>query len=284
MGVSSRLVKSNDPNPKKRFGQHFLRDKGVIDRIIRWIGPESRDLFVEIGAGDGALSVRLAPSVAGLIAIEVDRDCIPLLKRNLEIFESASVVEADVLQLDLARLVLPCLEKGRKLRFAGNLPYNISTAIIEKVLHSRLPVEDMSFMVQQEVARRITAQPGSREYGYLSVFCQHCSEVRMGPRVSPACFVPRPQVNSAMVSFHPKAHRDEPELESDFESLGKAAFAYRRKTLENSLRRHPTIGQFSHSLLNRAGMDGSRRAEQLSVQEYESLARVLHDSFRVPQK
>ena len=102
----------------------------------------------------------------------------------------------------------------------------------------------------------------------------------MGPTISPACFVPRPKVNSAMISFHPKPHPDDPELESDFEMLGKAAFAYRRKTLENSLRRHPAIGQFCHSLLNRTGIDGSRRAEQLSVQEYEILARIFHNDFK----
>ena len=280
MGVSSRLVKSNDPTPKKRLGQHFLRDKGVIDRIVRWIQPAADDLFVEIGAGDGSLSVRLAPRVACFIAIEVDADCIPLLKNNLADFKYAKVLEGDILKLDLRELVLSHLQKGQALRLAGNLPYNISTAIIEKGFESGLPVKDMSFMVQQEVAQRITAQPGSRQYGYLSVYCQHRSEVRRGLKISPACFVPRPQVYSSMVSFNPKSDPLNPDFESNFEALAKAAFAYRRKTLENSLRRHPVIGQFAHDLLDQAAIDGSRRAEQLSVQEYENLAHVFHNHFR----
>jgi 16S rRNA (adenine1518-N6/adenine1519-N6)-dimethyltransferase len=280
MGVYWRLVKSNDPAPKKRLGQHFLRDKGVIDRIVKWIGPAANDLFAEIGAGDGALSVRLAPYVAALIAIELDLDCIPLLQKSLADFQSAVVVAGDVLELDLASLVHSSLLPGQTLRIAGNLPYNISTAIVEKVFQCGLPVQDMHFMVQQEVAQRITAAPGSRQYGYLSVYCQHRSEVHMGMIISPACFVPRPRVYSRMVSFHPKSGPLDPCFESSFETLAKAAFAYRRKTLGNSLRRHPEIGPFYRALLDRAGIDGSRRAEQLSVQEYEDLTHVFHDHFR----
>jgi 16S rRNA (adenine1518-N6/adenine1519-N6)-dimethyltransferase len=280
MGGRSRLVKSNDPVPKKRLGQHFLRDTGVIDRIVRWIGPAANDLFVEIGAGDGALSVRLAPRVAGFIAIELDSDCIPLLQKNLADFGSAVVVAGDVLELDLGSLVHSSLISGRTLRIAGNLPYNIATAIVEKVFQCGLPVKDMAFMVQQEVAQRITAQPGSRQYGYLSVFCQHRSEVQLGMAISPACFVPRPQVYSRMVSFNPRSGSFDPGFESSFETLAKAAFAYRRKTLGNSLRRHPVIGPLSRELLEKAGIDGKRRAEQLSVCEYEGLTRVLQDHFR----
>jgi 16S rRNA (adenine1518-N6/adenine1519-N6)-dimethyltransferase len=253
-----------------------------MDRMVRWIRPQSRDLFVEIGAGDGALSVRLAPQVAGLIAIEVDGDCIPLLKKNLEAFECTTIVAGDILKLDLKALVHSGLLSGRVLRFAGNLPYNISTAIVERVFQCGLPVRDMVFMVQKEVAQRITAPPGSREYGYLSVYCQHRSSVRLGMSISPACFVPRPRVVSSLVSFHPKAGEPDPDFESSFETIAKAAFAHRRKTLENSLRRHPRIEPFAHALLVRSGIDGSRRAEQLSVREYEELAGIYHSHFRTP--
>ncbi len=284
MGVSYRLVKSNDPTPKKRFGQHFLRDTGVMDRIVRWIKPASCDLFVEIGAGDGALSARLAPNIACLIAIEIDNDCIPFLKKNLADFDCAHIVAGDILKMDLGKVLFSHLQTGRILRLAGNLPYNIATAIVEKAFECGLPVKDMFFMVQQEVAQRITAQPGSRRYDYLSVYCQHRSEVHMGMTVSPACFVPRPQVHSSMVSFHPKPGPFDQDFESGFRMIAKAAFAHRRKTLENSLRRHREIGPFSRSLLERAGMDGSRRAEQLSVSEYEELAHTFHKHFRAPVK
>jgi 16S rRNA (adenine1518-N6/adenine1519-N6)-dimethyltransferase len=281
MGVYSRLVKSNEPRLKKRFGQHFLRDTGVLDRIVRCIQPASNDFFLDIGAGDGVLSASLAPNVARLIAVEVDVDCIKPLESALSRFETAMVVAGDILQLDLAQLIFPYLKPGQRLRVAGNLPYNIATAIIEKLLHARLPIEDMSLMVQLEVGQRITALPGSRKYGFLSVHCQHHSRVRMGFKVSPACFAPRPRVYSAMIFLHPKPVWQEACVESDFEALAKAAFAYRRKTLENSFLRHPAFGKIAHSLLNRAGIDGSKRAEHVSVREYEHLAQVYHIEFEV---
>jgi 16S rRNA (adenine1518-N6/adenine1519-N6)-dimethyltransferase len=276
MGAHNRLVKPNEPRLKKRFGQHFLRDTGVIDRIVRLIQPSSHDVFLDIGAGDGALSLRLAPSVSRLLAIEIDADCIPPLEEALAPFPSATVVAGDILQLDLKELLSPHLPPGMQVRIAGNLPYNIATAIIEKMLHAELPVADMTFMVQLEVAERITAKPGTRDYGSFSVDCQHHSDVRFGFKVSSACFVPRPKVSSAMVSFRPKPSTLDPAFEDDFEALCRAAFNYRRKTLENSLSRHPVFGKVVSLLLERAGINGSRRAEQLSVQEYENLARAFY--------
>jgi 16S rRNA (adenine1518-N6/adenine1519-N6)-dimethyltransferase len=277
MGAHNRLVKPNEPRLKKRFGQHFLRDTGVVDRIVRLIEPSVDDVFLDIGAGDGALSSRLAPGVSRLLAIEIDVDCIPSLEETLAPFPAATVVSGDILQLDLKELLSPHLLPGMKLRIAGNLPYNIATVIIEKMLHADLPVADMTFMVQLEVAERITAKPGTKEYGSLSVDCQHHSDVRFGFKVSPACFVPRPKVSSAMVSFRPKPSPLGAELEADFEALCKAAFNYRRKTLENSLSRHPMFGKVASLLLKRAGIDGSRRAEQLTVQEYEHLTRAFYE-------
>ena len=277
MGVCRRLVKPNEPRAKKRFGQHFLRDTGVVERIVRWIRPSADDLFLDIGAGDGALSSRLAPSVSRLLAIEIDADCIPHLEGILASFESATVVEGDILQLNLTELVTPHLQPGRKLRIAGNLPYNIATAIIEKLLHAELPIEDMVFMVQLEVAQRITAIPGTRQYGFFSVYCQHHSDVRFGFRVSSGCFVPRPRVSSAIVSFRPKPSPLSPDLEPDFEVICKAAFSHRRKTLENSLSSHPVFGKICRLLLARTGINGSRRAEQLSVREYECLAQTYNE-------
>jgi 16S rRNA (adenine1518-N6/adenine1519-N6)-dimethyltransferase len=276
MGVSSRLVKFNEPCPKKRFGQHFLRDRGVVERIARWIQPAPDDVFLDIGAGDGALSQSLAPGAFRLLAIELDTDCIPQLENALASYPSASVIQGDILKLDLPQIVSPYLEPRTRLRVAGNLPYNISTVIIEKLLHIDLPIEDMRFMVQMEVAQRITAVPGTKDYGYFSLVCQHRSRVQMGFKVSPACFVPRPKVSSAMVSFHLKPKTWGSACEADFESLGKAAFSYRRKTLENSLSRHPILGRLSSVLLERAGIDGSRRAEELSVEEYEHLAQIYN--------
>lgn len=272
MGVSPRLVKFNEPGPKRRLGQHFLRDRGVVDRIVRWIQPSNDDVFLEIGAGTGALSRHLAPGVSRFIAVEVDADCIPNLEDALAGYPSATIVQGDILRMDLSQIVASYLEGGLRLRIAGNLPYNISTVIIEKLLHLDLPISDMRFMVQLEVAQRITAVPGTKDYGYFSLACQHRAVCRMGFKVSPGCFVPRPKVSSAVVSLHAKPQTWDCTLESDFESLCKAAFSYRRKTLENSLSRHPIWGRIASELLERAGIRGSRRAEELSLDEYERLA------------
>jgi 16S rRNA (adenine1518-N6/adenine1519-N6)-dimethyltransferase len=268
---------------KKRFGQHFLRDKGVISRIVRWIDPGPNDLFLEIGAGDGALSTQLAPQAARLLAIEMDIDCIPILESNLSPHRSAVVIPADFLQLNLADLLSGYGQAGQPLRVAGNLPYNIATVIIDILLHAALPIEDMHFMLQLEVAQRITAAPGSRDYGYLSVDCQHHCEVRMGFKVPSACFVPRPNVSSATISFRPKrTEKVHAEFERHFEAIAKAAFSHRRKTLANSLGKHPVYGKISGELLTQAGIDGSRRAEELSVAEYERMAQTYLNYIEKP--
>jgi 16S rRNA (adenine1518-N6/adenine1519-N6)-dimethyltransferase len=191
------------------------------------------------------------------------------------------VIPGDFLQMDLSDLATRRLRlsPSQRLRIVGNLPYNIATVIIEKLLHQSAHVVDMFFMVQLEVAQRIAAMPGSRQYGYLSVDCQHHSDVHLGFKVSPACFVPRPQVSSSMISLTPKRSELDPVCEADFEAITKAAFSYRRKTLTNSLARHPVFGKVSCSLLNLAGIEGSRRAEELSVQQYELLARIYHNEF-----
>lgn len=280
MGSYSPVVKPYAITPKKRLGQHFLRDTGVLDRIVRWMDPHSEDVFFEIGAGDGALSVRLAPLVAKIFAIEVDQDCIPLLKAALAPYDSAEVVQADILEIKPELIAAVPSKPGQRLRIAGNLPYNISTAIIGTFLRSGMPMQDMLFMVQAEVAQRIAAAPGSRQYGYLSVLCQHHCNIRSGFKVSPSCFVPRPKVGSSMISLKPKRTPHDSGFESDFDRLVKGAFGHRRKTLANSLGRHPDFGDICHSLLSRAGIDGSRRAETLSVSEFELLTRVYRDRGR----
>jgi 16S rRNA (adenine1518-N6/adenine1519-N6)-dimethyltransferase len=259
---------------KKRFGQHFLRDTGIIDKIVRLINPVPDDLILEIGAGDGALSTRLAPRVSRLLAVEVDRDCLDPLHTALAGAESAVIIGQDILSLDLADLLLNFGRPNQRIRIVGNLPYNISSVIISKLLHSTLAISDMTFMVQLEVAQRLIASPGTKEYGFFSVECRHLSAVRLAFKVPAACFVPRPQVVSAMVIMEPLNAPRDPVVEDHILTLTKAAFAYRRKTLANSLAQDDNLALIAEELLREAGIDGSIRAEQLSVQEYEHLAQV----------
>lgn len=259
---------------KRRFGQHFLRDTGIIDRIVRLINPISSDLILEIGAGDGALSARLAPRVSRFLAVEVDRDCLDPLRAALADAESAVIIGQDILSLDLTDLALKYRQSNQRIRVVGNLPYNISSVIISKLLHSNLAVNDMVFMLQLEVAQRLIADHGTKEYGFFSVECQHLSAVRLAFKVPAACFVPRPQVVSALVTMEPLNIPRDPVVEEHLLALTKAAFAYRRKTLANSLALDNKVASIAAELLRRAGIDGARRAEQLSVQEFEHLAEV----------
>jgi 16S rRNA (adenine1518-N6/adenine1519-N6)-dimethyltransferase len=262
--------------PKKRYGQHFLKDTGILNRIVRLIQPQATDLIVEVGPGSGALSILLAPKVLRLISIEIDRDLIPELTRVLEPYPNTEIINQDFLATDVTAIAMPHLAPAVRLRIVGNLPYNVGTAIIEKLLSPQHPIADMTFMLQLETAERISAAPGSKEYGFFSVFCQHHCEVRMGFRVSPACFVPRPSVQSAMIVMLPRHASTEPETEALFLMITKAAFAYRRKKLANALRRHAQLGPATDMLLELAGIDGTRRAEELTVEEYEQLAQLYH--------
>lgn len=268
---------------KKRFGQHFLRDRGVLDRLVRLVAPMPEDVILEIGAGDGALSTRLAAAARKLLAVELDIECLPVLERSLASFPSACIVAGDILTLDMQELLCDQVRPELRLRVAGNLPYNIATAIIQRLLRLPLPFADMIFMVQLEVAERITARPASRQYGLLSIICQHLAEARIAFKVSPACFVPRPNVMSAVLELHPLKTRRDPEIEDCFVEIARAAFTHRRKTLANSLRRHGDLGPGSASLLAEAGIDGSRRPEDLAVKEYEHLAATLCKRLRSRQ-
>ncbi|MCL2877731.1 MAG: 16S rRNA (adenine(1518)-N(6)/adenine(1519)-N(6))-dimethyltransferase RsmA [Acidobacteria bacterium] len=279
MKVHANLVKPGAAEAKKHLGQHFLKDTGVLDRIVRWIAPAADQVFIEIGAGTGALSVRLAEKAGALAAVELDGDCIPVLEETLAPFDSAAVVWGDILSLDLAGLTGDHLHSGLNLRVAGNLPYNIGTAIIGKLLRTDLPIEAMFFMLQLEVAERILARPETREYGFLSVLCRRRAEARMGFKVSPACFAPRPKVMSTVISLHPKPRDKNAEWEADFEELVKACFAHRRKTLANSLSRSARFCGITGGLLKKADIDGTRRAESLSVGEYERLADIYSKEF-----
>lgn len=261
---------------KKRFGQHFLRDTGILDRIIRGIDPSPQDTLIEIGAGRGALSVRLAPLVSYLLAIELDRDCIPILEDELGPFPSAKVLNQDFLKLE-GPPVLPGLSI-RKTRVVGNLPYNISTTIIERVLAWNPPVWDMTAMVQMEVAQRIVAVPCTKEYGFFSLLCQHAAEVKLLFRVPPQCFVPRPKVMSAVLTLRPKPRSWSIDLDDVFIRVVKAAFSYRRKTLANSFLLSNLDAQLVSSCLERAGLTGGERAEELTLAQYEKLAVEFHNT------
>ncbi len=280
MDSSNSSSKSEMKNhPKKRFGQHFLKQPGVLDRIIDYLGPSPDDLFLEIGAGHGELSSKLAPRVGRLIAVEIDTDCIPALARALAHYPSAVIEHGDILLLNPVQLLPFHLKPESNFRVAGNLPYNVATTIVERLLELPLAIKDMTFLVQLEMAERITAAPRTRQYGYFSVLCQHLADVRIGFKVQPGSFSPPPKVTSAIVALRPLRAGPGTALDHDLKSLVKASFAHRRKTLLNSLKRDLRFGQICESLIRLAGMAPGRRAEELTVKEYEHLAVLYRQNF-----
>ena len=252
--------------PRKRFGQHFLADAAILDRIVAAIDPRVNDLFVEIGPGEGVLSARMLAAVARMHAIEIDRDLAAGLRGKYG-SERLVLVEGDALALDFSTL-------PAGLRVIGNLPYNISTALMFHLCTFADRFVDMHFMLQKEVVERMAAGPSTPAYGRLSVMTQYWFEVQPLFKVPASAFRPPPKVESMMVRLMPR--------QADLRGLADAgllkrvvtaAFSHRRKTLRNAL-----AGLLTESRLVELGVNPGARAENLSLNDYITLSRHLtHD-------
>ncbi|HQT42344.1 MAG TPA: 16S rRNA (adenine(1518)-N(6)/adenine(1519)-N(6))-dimethyltransferase RsmA [Halothiobacillus sp.] len=259
---------------RKRFGQNFLTDEAVIARIVSAISPRATDCMIEIGPGLGALTCQLIQPLDHLTVVELDRDIIPKLQERCALQKTAqnragqsklSILSQDALHLDLT----PLAEAG-PLRIAGNLPYNIATPLIFHLLEQAMRITDMTFMLQKEVAERIAAPPGSRDYGRLSIMVQAVAQVELLFIVPPGAFNPPPKVDSAIVQITPLLQpRVTAALRPLFTELVGLAFAHRRKTLQNNLKH-----RLPASTIIEAGLEPGTRAEQISIDEFIVLAEV----------
>jgi 16S rRNA (adenine1518-N6/adenine1519-N6)-dimethyltransferase len=252
---------------RKRFGQNFLHDQQVVDRIVQAIRPTPGHRVIEIGPGQGALTAPLLAACGALTAIEIDRDLAGHLRQRHAGDAAFTLVEGDVLDQDFAALA----PGPGGLRIVGNLPYNISTPLLFHLLKYRALIHDMVFMLQLEVVERLAALPDSEAYGRLSVMMQYHCAVEPLFKVPPGAFTPAPKVESAVVRLTP--HRPSPYPAVDEQSFGrlvKAAFSQRRKTLRNTLK-----PLFSATQLAELPVDLQRRAETLGVPDYVRLARIL---------
>ncbi|GAA5525774.1 ribosomal RNA small subunit methyltransferase A [Microbulbifer aestuariivivens] len=251
---------------RKRFGQNFLVDENIIERIVRAIAPKADDRLVEIGPGQGAITALLLQRCPSLTAVELDRDLIPLLQFKFRDYPDFSIIEQDALKFDFGALA-----GDEPLRIVGNLPYNISTPLLFHLLSFRGKVRDMHFMLQKEVVDRLSAVPGKKSFGRLSVMVQyHCRVQGLFP-VPPQSFRPAPKVDSAIVRLVPHASPPYPaQDEALLERLVNVAFQQRRKTLRNAIK--PLYPELDASTLP---VDAGRRPETLSVQEFVQLANHL---------
>ena len=252
--------------PRKRFGQNFLHDPQVIQRIVDSIRPREGQRMVEIGPGEGALTGELLPILGQLDVVELDRDLIPILESRYSGLGELRIHQADALKFDFCQLS----PGAAQLRVVGNLPYNISTPLLFHLLEMSHCIQDMHFMLQKEVVERITAKPGSGQYGRLSVMMQYHCDTEMLFTVGPGAFRPAPKVDSAVVRLIP--HR-QPPVAVDPEILSQLvsrAFGQRRKTLRNNLK-----GVLDASAIEALGIDPGIRPERLSLEEFARLANAL---------
>ena len=253
--------------PRKRFGQNFLHDPGVIDKIIAAIRPRRGENLVEIGPGKGAITLPLLAAAGELAVIELDRDLIEPLKALCAGTGRLAVHNADALGFEFCRLA----DKG-PLRIVGNLPYNISTPILFRLLDQHRCIRDMHFMLQKEVVERMAANPGSKQYGRLSVMLQYRCRVTRLFNIGPGAFNPPPKVESAFVLLEPYAGDRLPvsvDSEEVFARLVRQAFSLRRKTLRNALRDMLDAGEISG-----LGIDPAVRAEMLELKDFAELANL----------
>lgn len=260
----SELLRRHGLRPKKQWGQNFLGDPRILDSLASLADLRRGETVVELGAGLGHLTRALAATGARVVAVERDRELVPILKAELPDVE---IAEADAKSFDLAAVA-----PGQRIVVCGNLPYHLSSPILFHLLDQRAAVRRAVLLLQREVAERVAASPGGRDYGILSVLVQQVADARIGLRVGRHAFTPPPEVDSSalVLDFLP-APRAEVRDERRFRAVVKAAFAQRRKTLWNALK--PLPG--GREALERAGVDPQRRGETLSVAEFATLERAL---------
>jgi 16S rRNA (adenine1518-N6/adenine1519-N6)-dimethyltransferase len=256
----------NTIRAKKSLGQNFLKDPHYLRKIVdaALVGPE--DLVLEIGPGLGHLTRVLASRARKVLALELDERLIPLLRQEFSILPNVEIVQADA-------IYYPYEDLSDRWKVVANLPYNISTPIIQRLIACRDKFTALTLMLQQEVAERVASLPGGKEYGYLSVLVQLYTEPKIELTVPPGAFSPRPQVNSTVITL---TIRDRPAVavldEKYFVRIIKAAFSQRRKTLRNSLKQLDVPAEKMATVLNKTGIDLNRRAETLTVKEFGLLA------------
>ncbi len=256
------------PKARKRFGQNFLQDQSVIDDIIAAIAPQRGQHIVEIGPGRAALTAPLLQNSDQLDVIELDRDLVPLLQMQFSAYNNLTIHQADALSFDYRALV----NEQEKLRIVGNLPYNITTPLLFHLLAQSDCIEDMCFMLQREVVERICAQPGTKQYGRLSIMVQYQCQAELVFLVPAEAFYPVPKVESAILYLNPYPESGYISGNVDVEALGKIvtqAFSQRRKTIANTLKRI-----VSPELIVEAGINLEQRPETISITQYVALTRL----------
>ena len=260
----------DQPRPLKRFGQNYLIDQNIIRKIIDQFNPAKDDVVIEIGPGTGALTKLLSEKVNSFSAVEIDKRVVDELRGR---FPNTNFINADFLKTDIDKIV----STDKRIRFIGNIPYNITSPIVFKLIENREKVNDALLMVQLEVARRMTAKEKSEDYGILSVLLNYFASAKLCFKISPNVFYPKPKIHSAIV--HLDFNKSVPADVEDrlFIKTVKACFGNRRKTLKNSL----ANSIFAEIDLPAGEFDMSRRAEELTIDDFVHLAKLIGERTHI---
>lgn len=274
------IIKKYDFVFQKKFGQNFLIDGRVLDKIIDAAGIGPEDCVLEIGPGIGMMTRRLAGEAGRVIAVEIDKNLIPILQDVLSDYENITILNEDILKVDILALVEKYNE-GKPIKVVANLPYYITTPIIMGLFESNVPIDNITVMVQKEVAQRMQVGPGTKDYGALSLAVQYYAEPYIVANVPPNCFIPRPKVGSAVIRL--TRHPEKPvqvQNERFMFLLIRAAFNQRRKTLQNALHNMGELNLAKEEIvaaLKEMGLPETVRGEKLTLEEYARLAELLYN-------
>lgn len=263
---------------QKKFGQNFLIDTHVLDKIITAAGVTKEDLVLEIGPGIGTMTQYLAEAARQVVAVEIDTNLIPILEETLKDYDNIRVINDDILKVDIKQIAEQ-YNGGRPIKVVANLPYYITTPIIMGLFESDVPIDNITVMVQKEVADRMQVGPGSKDYGALSLAVQYYAEPYIVANVPPNCFIPRPNVGSAVIRLtrHKKPPVDVTNPALMFKLI-RASFNQRRKTLQNGLNNSPEVNFTKEQIISaieRLGVPATIRGEALTLGQFAELANYL---------
>lgn len=267
-------------NFQKKFGQNFLIDTHVLDKIITAAGITKDDFVLEIGPGIGTMTQYLACAAREVVAVEIDKNLIPILEDTLSDYDNVSIINEDILKVDLVSLAEE-KNQGRPIKVVANLPYYITTPIIMGLFEKKVPLESITVMVQKEVADRMQVGPGTKDYGALSLAVQYYAEPYIVANVPPNCFMPRPSVGSAVIRL--TRHKEMPVQVKDEQLMFKlirASFNQRRKTLANGLKNSSELDlskEVIEQAIEQLGKNSSIRGEALTLEEFAKLANIISD-------
>lgn len=276
------IIKKYNFNFQKKFGQNFLVDAHVLNKIIAGANVTKDDMVLEIGPGIGTMTQYLAEAAREVVAVEIDRNLLPILEETLSDYDNVTVINADILKLDIQKIADEH-NGGRPIKVVANLPYYITTPIIMGLFESHVPIDNLTVMVQKEVAKRMEVGPGTKDYGALSLAVQYYAKPYIVANVPCNCFMPRPNVDSAVIRL--TRHKEPPVTVKDEKlmfAMIRAAFNQRRKTLVNAISNSAELNIGKEALqegLNTLGLSLTVRGEALTLEQFAALADILSEIY-----